>query len=237
MNYDNPAARLLVILKKGKNIPAHEGCRNTWMRLLEAKNESEILSRLGLIMKLSEDVALAVTQNFTDEAESVEYWKSQLTSAFTQQQLLGQWQSFIQHIDSHSINYLKSHSQMLGLVSNTKPIVDEEIRLIREKLVALHEEVLASDINQDIKKFLVRYLKKIMLEIDEYFLTGALPIIEAVEAAIGHAALDKSYKDFLWDTEFGKRILDVLGATANVVTVAIGLPQLPMSLSLLLSSN
>ena len=93
--------------------------------------------------------------------------------------------------------------------------------------------MLSSDIDIEVKKYLIRYIRKILTGIDDYFLTGALPILEAVETAVGHANIDKKYKTFLTDTEFGKKILDTLAATANVVTVAVGLPQLTTAIAMI----
>jgi hypothetical protein len=70
-----------------------------------------------------------------------------------------------------------------------------------------------------------------IISIDEYRLTGALPLLDAIDTTIGHAALEKNYKSFLTDTELGKRLLDTLSSMANVVTVAVGIPQLTVAIA------
>lgn len=70
-----------------------------------------------------------------------------------------------------------------------------------------------------------------IVSIDKYRLTGALPLLDAIDTTIGHAFLENGYKSFLTDTELGKRLLDTLGSMANVVTVAVGIPQLTLAIA------
>ena len=184
-------------------------------------------------MQLIKETASIVLEEFPDEGEAVGHWSGQLKSAFINYTLQGQWASFIQHIDTHSLNYLASESKLLNLKSNTKSVIDTDIQIIRDDLSNIYDDVLSSDIDIEVKKYLIRYLRKILTGIDDYFLTGALPILEAVETAVGHANIDKKYKTFLTDTEFGKKILDTLAATANVFTVAVGLPQLTTAIAMI----
>lgn len=233
MKYDNPAGRLLLILKQGKNIPAHRNCIEVWFEILKTDNHTDMFCRLGILMQLIKETASIVLEEFPDEGEAVGHWSGQLKSAFINCTLQGQWASFIQHIDTHSLNYLASESKLLNLKSNTKSVIDTDIQIIRDDLSNIYDDVLSSDIDIEVKKYLIRYLRKILTGIDDYFLTGALPILEAVETAVGHANIDKKYKTFLTDTEFGKKILDTLAATANVVTVAVGLPQLTTAIAMI----
>lgn len=53
MNYDNPAARLLSILERGKTKTPATNCRAVWEDLLEAKGDLPLLmARLGKVMEL-----------------------------------------------------------------------------------------------------------------------------------------------------------------------------------------
>ena len=57
-----------------------------------------------------------------------------------------------------------------------------------------------------------------------------------MEGALGHAFVDENYRNSIQKTEIGKQLITVLTSVASVVTVAIGLPQLPDALNFLLSS-
>ena len=95
-----------------------------------------------------------------------------------------------------------------------------------ERVNAVLTDVLASDIEDSLKTYVARALRKILTAIDEYKLGGAQPILESVEQAVGHAMVDPRYKSFLTDADLGKRVLDLLQAAGGLVTVATGLPVL-----------
>ncbi len=234
MNYDNPAARLLALIAAGKKIPNTTSCRDAWQSLLGVREDNPLLmSRLGKAMELPEATILALKEHFPAQKKSWAYWEPQVNGAFMAQNLNGKWATFIDQIDAHSVNYLEMSADLLQSRANTKPIVGQEMDVLREKLNQILTEVMGSEIPDDVKKFAARNIRKIIISIDEYKLTGALPILDAVDSAIGHAHVDKSYMSFLRDTELGGKLLDTLAAAANVVTVAVGLPQLTQAIALI----
>ena len=214
MNNDNPAARLVSIFEKGKKIPSNTNCREAWKQILgPVESDVMLFSRLGKIMELPEQTIQALVDGFPNQGNTWSHWAGQVNQGFSAQNLNASWDSFINHIDAHSITYLTLASDLLQSKSNTKLIADEQIGSVRERFQALYEEVLTSeDIPDEIKKYVVRYLRKILIGIDEYHLTGALPLLDAVEVMVGHSAVDKNYHDFLTNNELGKRILDTLAA-------------------------
>lgn len=236
MNYDNPAARLLVILEKGKTMSSTSNCREAWEALLETRGDTPLLmARLGKVMELPKLVIATLQEEFPQQGDTWSHWEAQVNAAFMVQNMHANWDSFISNIDAHTITYLKMASSLLQAKSNTRLIADADLASVREELDKILVEILSSDLPEEVRRYLVRNLRKIIGSIDEYRLTGALPLLDAVETALGHAAVDKQYKSFLTDTELGKRLLDTLGSMANVVTVAVGLPQLTQAIALLTS--
>ena len=234
MNYDNPAARLLSILERGKTKAPETNCRAVWEELLEAKDDSPLLmARLGKVMELPRLAITSLKEEFPQQGDMWSHWESQVNAAFMVQNMHANWDSFINHVDAHTLTYLRMASSLLQAKANTKLIADADLVTVRETLSAILVEVLASDLPDEVKKYVVRNLRKIVDSIDEYKLTGALPLLDAVETTLGHAAVDKQYKTFLTSTELGKRLLDTLASMANVVTVAVGLPQLTQAIALL----
>lgn len=234
MNYDNPAARLLAIIENGKSISAHVNCRVAWEQLLDVENNNPLLiSRLGKVMELPDSIIQAIKENFPNQQDTWSHWSTQVNHAFMVQNLNANWQTFINEIDQHSVTYLRLASDLLQVKSNTKILIDGEISPIRERLLGLLEEVLSGNLSDDIKKYLARNIRKIIVSIEEYKITGALPLLDSIESTIGHAHIDEPYKNFLVDTELGRRILDTLGAMSNLVTVAVGIPQLSQTIALL----
>ncbi len=184
-------------------------------------------------MELPEQVINSIKDGFPNQGNTWSHWESQVNHAFMVQNLNENWNSFISHIDAHSINYLKLASDLLQSKSNTKILEGEKLLSVRADVQAVYEDVFTSDLPDEIKKYVVRYLRKILTGIEEYQITGALPLLDSIETLIGHSAIDKGYHSFLTNSDLGKRILDTLGAMANLVTVAVGIPQLSQAIVLL----
>lgn len=234
MNYDNPAARLLALLVEGQKKSGNVPCRKAWEELLGTAGDAPLLmSRLGKAMELSRETVLALQEAFPEQGNTWSHWETQVNTAFMVQNLHAHWDTFIGHIDPHTITYLRMSSSLLESKSTTKLIADTDLLGIRTTLDQILSEVLASDHSDEIKKYLIRNLRKLITSIDEYRLTGALPLLDTVETAVGHAAVDMQYRSFLTDTDLGKRLLDALTSMGNVVTVAVGIPQLSQAIALL----
>lgn len=236
MNYDNPAARLLTILEAGKAQPGNSGCRQVWQGLLgvNKNNSSLLMSRLGKVMEMPEQIILTLREEFPNQKEMELHWSEQVNAGFMVQNLNASWDTFINNIDQNAMVMLRMVSNLLQSKANTKTLSSEELHAMRETILALIHETLESTlIGADLKTYLVRSLQKIVQAITEYALTGALPVLDAIDATFGHAAYDVEYRSFLTDSDLGKRLLDNLSAMANAVTVAVGLPQLAQAIQLL----
>lgn len=232
MNYDNPAARLLAILTAGKQKDRKLPCRAVWDELLDTgSNQPLLMSRLGKLMELPALIIESIQLAYPEEGNTWSHWESQVNTAFMVQNMHGSWETFIQHIDDHSFTYLRMTSNLLASKSTTRLIASESLSPVRADLQRIHDELIESDQPDEVKKYLSRNIRRMIVSIDEYRLTGALPLLDAIDTTIGHAALEKNYKTFLTDTELGKRLLDTLSSMANVVTVAVGIPQLTVALA------
>jgi hypothetical protein len=195
------------------------------------------MSRLGKVMELPQAAVVALQELYPTEDATWMHWQQQIVAAFSSQQLHAAWQTFIGHIDDHTITYLKLSATLLQQRATTKMLAAEELRAIRDNLEKIVSDLVDSDEPAEITKYLVRHLRRIVVSIDEYRLTGALPLLDSLESTLGHAALDKSYAAFLTDHEIGRRVLDNLYAMANVITIAVGLTQIPQAAALLLGTR
>ena len=233
MQYDNPAARFLNILLEGRAFPPEIGCRGVWEKILQTNETSKLMSRLGKVMELPSQIISNLAEGFPSQVGTWSHWENQVNAAFMVQNLNGRWDSFSSHIDEHSITYLRLASDLLQSKANTKLLVDEEITALRTKLQDIYSDIETSSVQEEVRKFILRHLKELINGIDEYKISGALPILDSISAAVGHTVMDVEYKNFLFDTDLGKKILDTLSSAANVVTVAVGLPQLTQAIALL----
>lgn len=239
MHSDNPAARLLKILEEGKASNPKINCREVWQKLLnvDQSDPALLMSRLGKVMELPNLIIRDITENYPKQSTSHSHWSSKVNAGFMQQNLNGIWHEFIVHIDNHTIDYLSMSADLLDMKYSTQIISDIDIKSIRSKVEELLNEAIDADLDVDFKKYVTRYLKKIITAIDEYRISGAIPISESVECAFGHAFVDEKYRENMSTTQFGAKFVSVLGAVASIITIAVGLPQLPETFQYLLTAS
>jgi len=228
---NNPAQRLLDILKEGKSteINSNATCLEVWKRLLKVtgNDDAQLLSRLGKTIALVGEIEDEVKQIENVDPASLLAWVPLLRNAFASQNLAGAWSGFISKIDVHTLNYLSNCSALLdsNFKEKYKPIesLDE---LANEIEIILHE-VLNSDLPEVVKSFMSLKLREIQRAIDEFHITGNGPIVKAVESYYGHLILHKekikSYKDHPIFKKFGS----LMNGLAIVITVTMGALQLP----------
>ncbi|MCL1164353.1 hypothetical protein L2728_21235 [Shewanella chilikensis] len=233
---DNPAARLLAILELGIKQDPKISCREIWRTLLNVENGNDalLMSRLGKLMELPEQAIQIIKKDLPNQKDTYKHWSAQVHKAFSEQNLNGPWQTFRAHIDGHTLIYLRLTADLMQTKSSTSILTSKNIQELKSKVDQLLSEVLAGDLEHEIKQYIARYLQKILISIDEYRISGALPIIESVEGAFGHAFFDENYRQTMAETEIGTKIVSVLSALASAVTVALGAPQLPQAFQLLI---
>jgi hypothetical protein len=127
---ENPAARLLAILEKGKTIPPNETCENAWIKILETQRSTNSLffTRLAKVMELTNRSSkllenLDLTEKFK---RANQHWVNQVNAAFVNQKLNGQWETFkfwstnskshaIYHEFGHFMHYTQDSALYLKL--------------------------------------------------------------------------------------------------------------------------
>ncbi len=233
---ENPAARLLAILEKGQSIPSTQTCQSAWNTLLDVHATPNIFfPRLAKVMELPNQTIelLNLLDTSHKHQNASQHWINQVNSGFISQSLNGQWATFINHIDGHTINYLAMTSEFFDMKSNIKTNDSaQELSDIRQTLQKLLNDTLGNEeLDKDIKRYLVRSLQRVIVAIDEHFISGYMPIAEAIETTIGYMVLDSKTTDkkicsAFYDTGIAKEFFNALNIISAMVTLATGIPQL-----------
>ncbi len=235
MTYNNAASRLRDLLIKAKEIDRNISNKQAWDLLLQTNNNRALLlSRMGKFISLPEIISTTISNNVDTNTEVFKHIEDQVYKAFTSQVFNDIWAHFTNHIDDHTLNYLGLASSLLETQTKTKKLESEELEEIRDSFVKLLDTVRNSEISPKLKSYIATQLHNLISSVDDYFITGAEPILNQVETTVGHAFVDPEYKSFLRDDELGRSVLECLSAAANLVTVAIGVPQITQ-LTLLLT--
>lgn len=224
MNNDNPASRLYEILKTAKGIPGDQYQRNVWKSALKMEQctDSQLFAQLGKLMALPEQINLWLTEKFPTK-DWVE-WKSAVDSTFSKIHLNSQWASTVSNLNDRALTELDMISTLYEKLEGMNTISNEDIEAYIEKINALKAEVLGSKMSLGMKKTFLRYLNKILDALESYHITGADPIMEAAESAIGHIAVDPEYRDAMKQSEAGEQLVNFLGSVIDAVASVHGLP-------------
>jgi hypothetical protein len=209
---DNSARRLLNILEKGKKISTDFSCKSAWRNLLDIKDDdlSLLFSRLGKVMTLQKIIIKDLEKYYPNQKKSYDYWSNRLNIAFSKQNINSTWLTFIESIDDHSIEYLRMSTDLLDSKIEVKIIEEEKLIEIRVIVDNLIKEVINLKLDENFKKYLITYLKKIIDSIDEYKITGITPIIESFESTLGHALVNKEFGENIKKSNLSDKFINIL---------------------------
>lgn len=229
MKYDNPAGRLLEILTAVSKYEKTVDARTVWTSIFSLpKNELSPLltATLAKTMLLPHEAIVMLAEEYPELASPPPSWTVQVSHAFQTHNVHSTIESFRNSISTELLANIRLTAVLLDKGSRRKVLSESELTDMRDRINAVLADVLASDIEESLRTYVARALRKILAAIDEYKLGGALPILESVEQAVGHAMVDPNYKSFLTDADLGKRVFDALQAAGGIVTVAAGMPLL-----------
>lgn len=236
MKLNNPAARLLSILEKGLTKSPTGKCRSTWAGLLgvDPRNKALLMGRLGKVMALSTDIIECLNKIDGLKVERYLDWVGPLDTAFSKNNLNGNWQEFIAHINSYVINCLTMTSDLLSHKMPEPILSDSNLDNILNDARKLIDEVKGSDLPEKVKEYMVKQLHKICLSVEEYQITGAESISEVIESTFGHGVLYNESVVVSEKNSAAKKFWQYMANTALIVSISIGVQQLSPTVSKML---
>lgn len=226
---ENSAERLLRIIESGKGINAGSNCRKAWCKVLNVSegDEALLLSRLGKTMALVGDIKEELEALDGVNAESYLGWVPSINNAFSQQNLNQNWESFVKHINVHTINYLSNTADILAAHLPRKAWSIETLNDIGESLSELIAEINESPLPERVKLYMATKLRELQVAIDEYQITGSGPIISKMEATFGHIILDPEFRAAAKATPAAEKFWIVIGKLAVLATLTLTTLQIP----------
>ncbi|MEN9503434.1 MAG: hypothetical protein RI964_2719 [Pseudomonadota bacterium] len=226
---DNPAARLLAILIEGKKISPQTNCHAAWETLLNIEanqqDESLFLNRLSKVATLPNEIVGELKRLDGTDNEIYKYWLNCVNQAFSQQDLHNQWDSFIQHIDKHTISYLKMSSQLLAAHTTIKHLDNEKLNEIKDQIQKIINIVKATELSMATQAYLLNHLNKMLDIAQEYKLIGCKPMMEHIDAMFGHVATNQYFREEIKNTELGDNLWKTLTSIGLLISMPMEMPQ------------
>jgi len=155
-------------------------------------------------------------------------WKDSVTNAFKEQALNGAWDSFIRHINHHTISYLHITSDILDIHKQSYYINNDELEEILESIDSLVSETILSNINLNFKFYITSQLNNLKESIIERNISGVEPIVDIINASLANIAFSRDTTNEIVKCDIWKKFFKIMARAASVITVA-GVMSLPAS--------
>lgn len=237
MEIKTSAGRLLNIIEESKKIPISTKCIDAWAKILNTdKNDMPLLfKRLGSVMSLPSQVQKVVlnTEGISN-TEPYLNWLAPINNAFVHQNLSANWDTFSKYINQHTINYLSMTTDMLNLQSPEATVEASKLKKFKTDFLDIEKEINESDLDIDLKSFMIKRVKDIINAIDEYKFNGIEPFQDALNITIGQIILNNELAIKSWNNSISKKFWNLIVNTSVVVTLATGVPQIKSNLQNLL---
>lgn len=233
---NNPAGRLLKLLREGTRITPSTVASDAWATLLNVSpnDKSTFLRRLATVYELPALVRSSVEGVPNIDQEVYLARLPQIAKALQQHQTNAAWGSFVKSIKAETLESLRFCDELLSRECPDKRVDTDELGPLLEDVRSLLSEVIANDIDHTLKQYMLKHLHMVERAIEDYQLFGTGPLERAVEATIGSVFLNKDVAVEVAKTPLGAALWKLLGKLAIITSLVVGVPQLPETIRKLL---
>lgn len=226
---NNPAARLHSILSqvyayKGKGNPSIA----VWASIFKVPADDiplvnyKVASLFILPNQIQEEVYRCDGVNQALHLK----WMEPVNKAIKHSSLSSSINHFADHLTEGAIVSLEHCADMLS--TRTFEIAADVVKLgdVRKDLDSLYADVYSSDIDKQVKYYILRHLDLIRNSIRDYEINGVTPIIDSIDAFLGSTRTNGTMAKEAGKSKFGERIIQTVTNAATVIQLITALPQL-----------
>ena len=222
-----PAQRLLAILEAAKQ-KTDQKAENAWCSILGVAegNKAQLLRRLGLVMELPFQIKEEIKR--IPQLEHAVYlkWMPDVEAGFSSINLGRNFSEFRNPVTATALYGLEVCSEILSRYSAEKILNPMDLDTLDTDVNSLIDELLKSEIDRDLKSFVLSKLDDVHIAILDYKYAGLKPLRKAVEAVIGSVVFEKDLHAKLGKTKYSRKFWSVMNRTAMIVTVVAGTMQI-----------
>lgn len=233
---NNPATRLLNIVNKARTIPGDLTVTKGWAKLLDLDTDDFPIVLQGIVdsLELVKDTRLSVqsldSYNHNLYLEPI----NKIESAFKVLRFDVQWGTIQNYFDEKTIYGLSICSDLLSQKSSEKPLEDDALKELLDEVAALTEDIVASDLPDALKNFLLEQTEKLRSALLQYRIYGDKYLKSRLERVLGATFLYVQDISPFWEKPIIKRVFNLFTSIANVVTVHQGAQALASGIQRLL---
>jgi hypothetical protein len=234
---NNPAGRLLALLRRGKKTDFLKMQAAQAWKVLLAIPQANDLELTHQLVGLAELPLLIKSRVEGIPNVNHELYLKKLPELARTLRGLGfgvQWGIFVKSFSESVLDSLAFCDDLLSRENPDKRVDTDQLGSLLKDVGSLVDDVVASDIDNTLKQYMLKHLHIVERAIQDYQLLGAGPLEQAVEATIGSVFLHKDVAVEVAKTPLGARLWNILGKLAIITTLVVGVPQLPEAVRKLL---
>jgi hypothetical protein len=225
---NNPASRLLRIVRDGQKQSKTQTAAESWASVLEVPLEDKplLLSRVGHVMALPEAI-----RSELEQVENINHalhlkWLPSVETSFSIHNLNMQWKQFIDRFNPETIYGLEVCGDVLSRNRPEKTVDHDSARGLLNDIRDLITELAEIQLPEDLHSFLYEHLKIVKDALEEYKIKGMKPLEAEVERLTGAVARNPEFWIRTKETDFGERFWNAMGKLAIVTTIVAGQLQI-----------
>lgn len=226
---NNPAARLLEILRLGDKQKQDGRAAAAWAEILEtgAEDKALLLKRVGYVMALPLEIKSEIEQCPDIDQAIYLRWLPTAERAFGHLNFEMQWKQFLQHFQKDVRYGIEICAEVLSRIRPQTELNESFLNSAREDAArGLKELIDDQELPTDLKEKLIQHLAAVISAIDEYNLRGSGPIEAEVERVIGAVVRDQRIWEVAQSTKSGSRFWEVMGKVSLALGVIAGAIQI-----------
>ena len=123
---------------------------------------------------------------------------------------------------------------MLNLQKPEPTLKDDQLTLLKTNFIDIEKDIDESDLDIDLKNFMLKRIKDILNALDEYKFNGIEPISDAINITIGQIVINNDIASKSKESSIAKKFWELIVDASVIVTLATGVPQIESNLQNLL---
>lgn len=232
---NNSAGRLYNLLQKAiasgsANKGVSPSLLTVWQQALGCTSKSETIRAYLDIVELPDVVSRDWTEaGFTS---SLLWFMPKIKAGIVRYNFAEGWNHAVINFTAESMQALRGCADTLEKDAPQRVLPPSVVKDLLVKAAKLFDEVQSSDLEQDLKRFLLKQLHLIETALRQHQITGVVPVEEALDQIFGSANLKKGMWERAAKFPATRKIMTFVGqvliaVTSSAVTTAIDQPPEP----------
>lgn len=227
-DYDDPAQRLLALLQEARKFDDNPSAYEAWCRLFRIRPDDEagFYHHLGRVYALPLLIRKKIEHIRDIRSEAYLYWIPMLSEALRGCRLEGNWNDFLKRISDAVLAGLEICSDTLRRNCPERTLSNDQLEVLLRDVRGLVDEVVASDIAETLKQYMLKHLDMVERAIQDHRLHGTEPLENAVAAVVGSVFLREGIQQEIANTDVGNRFWTLMGRVLMIVGITAGTAQI-----------